>query len=172
MHDTSPKPERPDPGYSQEDWDEVSDNPELTDADLAEMRPAREVPEVYNLLPKRGRGRPKLADAKVNLTLRIDPALLDAYRATGTGWQVLMHEALAAGRPEMDEAEAIDQAARRTAKQKAADARAASSGSYEVVGPRGGRTALERTVLRGEPLPPTGEAPSGRAARGAGKKSA
>lgn len=29
------------------------------------------------------------------------------------------------------------------------------SGQYEQVGPRGGRTGEERTVTRGEPLPPT-----------------
>ena len=29
------------------------------------------------------------------------------------------------------------------------------SGQYEIVGPRGGRTGIERTVVKGEPLPPT-----------------
>jgi hypothetical protein len=29
------------------------------------------------------------------------------------------------------------------------------SGQYEIVGPRGGRTGSERTVVRREPLPPT-----------------
>ena len=29
------------------------------------------------------------------------------------------------------------------------------SGQYEIVGPRGGGTGKERTVVRGEPLPPT-----------------
>lgn len=95
MHDTSHKPDEPGLGYSQEDWDEVSDNPKLTTEELASMCPASEVPEVYKLLPKRGRGRPKLPDAKVNFTMRIEPALLDAYRATGDGWQVRMHDALA-----------------------------------------------------------------------------
>lgn len=99
MHDTSQKPGHPDPGYTQADWDEVSDTPELTDAEIAELRPASEVPEVTALLPKRGRGRPKLADAKVNFSMRIEPALLEAYRATGDGWQVRMHDALAAALP-------------------------------------------------------------------------
>lgn len=31
------------------------------------------------------------------------------------------------------------------------------SGQYEIVGPRGGRTGIERTVVRNEPLPPTKE---------------
>jgi len=29
------------------------------------------------------------------------------------------------------------------------------SGQYEIVGPRGGRTGVERTVTKGEPLPPS-----------------
>ncbi|RAI37107.1 hypothetical protein CH340_00955 [Rhodoplanes serenus] len=29
------------------------------------------------------------------------------------------------------------------------------SGQYEIVGPRGGSTGVERTVVRNEPLPPT-----------------
>lgn len=32
---------------------------------------------------------------------------------------------------------------------------AAQSGQYEQIGPRGARTGNERTVARGEPLPPT-----------------
>jgi hypothetical protein len=35
--------------------------------------------------------------------------------------------------------------------------RAPVSGQYEIVGPRGGRTGEERTVVKGEPLPPTPE---------------
>lgn len=34
---------------------------------------------------------------------------------------------------------------------------APASAQYEIVGPRGGRTGEERTVVRGEPLPPTPE---------------
>lgn len=33
--------------------------------------------------------------------------------------------------------------------------KAENSGQYEIVGPRGGRTGDERTVTKGEPLPPT-----------------
>ncbi|WP_143560180.1 YjzC family protein [Sphingobium sp. IP1] len=29
------------------------------------------------------------------------------------------------------------------------------SGQYEIIGPRGGHTGSERTVTRGEPMPPT-----------------
>lgn len=33
--------------------------------------------------------------------------------------------------------------------------RAPASGQYEIIGPRGGRTGVERTVVKHEPLPPT-----------------
>lgn len=33
--------------------------------------------------------------------------------------------------------------------------KAVRSGQYEIVGPRGGRTGIERTVVKGKPLPPT-----------------
>lgn len=32
---------------------------------------------------------------------------------------------------------------------------ASRSGQYELISPRGGRTGNERTVTRGEPMPPT-----------------
>ena len=35
--------------------------------------------------------------------------------------------------------------------------RAPDSGQYEITGPRGGRTGEERTVTKGEPMPPTPE---------------
>lgn len=35
------------------------------------------------------------------------------------------------------------------------------SGQYEIVGPRGGASGAERTVVRGEPLPPTPKAGQG-----------
>ncbi len=32
--------------------------------------------------------------------------------------------------------------------------KALRSGQYEIIGPRGGKTGIERTVTKGEPLPP------------------
>ena len=29
------------------------------------------------------------------------------------------------------------------------------SGQYEIIGPRGGRTGKERTIVKDEPMPPT-----------------
>jgi hypothetical protein len=36
--------------------------------------------------------------------------------------------------------------------------KAPASGQYGIVGPRGGATGTERTVVRGEPLPPPPQA--------------
>jgi uncharacterized protein (DUF4415 family) len=72
------------------------DNPELTDAELARMRPARAVlpPALYAALVSRG-GRSRSEAPKVQLTLRLDRAVVGAFRATGPGWQTRMNEALA-----------------------------------------------------------------------------
>lgn len=40
-------------------------------------------------------------------------------------------------------------------------ATAPRSGQYEILGPRGGPTGRERTVVRGEPLPPTPQSGQG-----------
>ncbi|MFA5228596.1 MAG: YjzC family protein [Candidatus Paceibacterota bacterium] len=41
------------------------------------------------------------------------------------------------------------------AKQYTPGEKAPNSGQYEIIGTRGGRTGTERTVVKGEPLPPT-----------------
>jgi len=52
---------------------------------------------------------------------------------------------------------------------------APASGQYEIIGPRGGHSGQERTVTRGEPLPPTPKAGQGyviadRTKNGAGRR--
>uniref|UniRef100_UPI000A002715 hypothetical protein n=1 Tax=Citrifermentans bremense TaxID=60035 RepID=UPI000A002715 len=52
--------------------------------------------------------------------------------------------------------------------------KAPASGQYEIIGSRGGHTGTERTVVRGEPLPPTPKPGQGyviadRTKNGAGK---
>lgn len=90
----------PNDAFTQADWDEVSDNPELTDEELTCLRPAQEVlpPALFAGLVNKG-GRPKAAIRKLSVTLRVDPAILEAYKATGTGWQTRMHAALVRGLP-------------------------------------------------------------------------
>lgn len=85
----------PNPNYTQEDWDDVH-SPELTDEQIATARPLIEVmPELVEAMQKR-RGTQK-APTKAQLTLRIDRAVIEAYRASGPGWQGRMNEALRKG---------------------------------------------------------------------------
>jgi uncharacterized protein (DUF4415 family) len=74
-----------------------SENPEWTAEDFARARPASEVlpPELYAaLIAKRPRGRPKTDDAKVFTGIRLDADLLEAFKATGKGWQTRVNAAL------------------------------------------------------------------------------
>jgi uncharacterized protein (DUF4415 family) len=45
-------------------------------------------------LVKRGRGRPKVARPKQQITLRLDADIIERFRATGPGWQARINEAL------------------------------------------------------------------------------
>jgi uncharacterized protein (DUF4415 family) len=71
------------------------DNPEWTEEDFANARPASEVlpPSLYHALTK-PRGRPKLMSAKVAVKLRLDPDVLDGFKAGGPGWQTRINAAL------------------------------------------------------------------------------
>ena len=40
------------------------------------------------------RGRPKAGKTKLALTVRYDPEVIDAFKATGQGWQTRMNDAL------------------------------------------------------------------------------
>ena len=62
----------------------------------AMARPASEVlpQEAYAELVKRPHGRPKAEETKVFTAIRLDPDVLEAFRATGKGWQTRMNAAL------------------------------------------------------------------------------
>ena len=75
------------------------ENPEWTEADFANARPASEVlpPEVLAAFGKGKRGRPlgwTKPDAKKSITLRLDPDVIEAWRGSGPGWQSRMNAAL------------------------------------------------------------------------------
>jgi uncharacterized protein (DUF4415 family) len=50
-------------------------------------------PDIERLLPRR-RGPSKKKPTKVSLTLRISRPAVEAFRATGDGWQTRMNDAL------------------------------------------------------------------------------
>ena len=85
---------RPGRGYTRKDWDAVSDNPELTDRQIAEAKPFKEVfPELYASI-KRSRGRPKVESPKEAVTLRVSPDTVAKFKATGKDWRARMARAL------------------------------------------------------------------------------
>lgn len=74
-------------------------NPEWTAAMIAEARPAKEVlPKLFGTRTAaamlKPRGRPKSADSKVAISLRLRPETLARWKATGPGWQTRMAEVL------------------------------------------------------------------------------
>lgn len=75
------------------------ENPPLTDEELARLRPASAVlPRGMLAGASRYRG-PQKAPTKQLVSLRMDRDLLEAYRATGKGWQKRIHATLAAHAP-------------------------------------------------------------------------
>lgn len=75
------------------------ENPEWTEEDFQHARSASEVlPELFGqevaaemLKP---RGRPKAAETKIHVNLRLDADVLEAFKATGRGWQTRVNRAL------------------------------------------------------------------------------
>jgi uncharacterized protein (DUF4415 family) len=75
------------------------ENPEWTEEEFRKSRPAPEVmpelvgPQVAADMLKR-RGRPKAAETKTHFNIRLDADVLDAFKATGRGWQTRINRAL------------------------------------------------------------------------------
>jgi uncharacterized protein (DUF4415 family) len=76
------------------------DNPEWTRDRIRRARPAASVlPDLVSYSKKRHRGQrgPQKKAVKVALKIRIDPDVVDAYKAGGPGWQTRMNEVLRRG---------------------------------------------------------------------------
>ena len=95
MKKTKPLKEfQPGRGYTKEDWDEVSDNPEWTEEDFKQAKPFAEVFPDLAASIARSRGRPAVDSPKKQVTLRLDADVVERYRASGRGWQSRINEDL------------------------------------------------------------------------------
>ena len=80
--------------------DEEGEVRELTAADMAEFKPAREVlpPELYAGLVEMNRRAgvrgPQKTPTKERISIRLSRDVVDTFRATGEGWQTRMDAAL------------------------------------------------------------------------------
>lgn len=86
-------PKRPNPELIDDE------NPQWTDADFARARPAAEVlPELFGAQAAQAmlkpRGRPPAEVVKERITIRLDADVLEAFRATGKGWQTRVNDAM------------------------------------------------------------------------------
>ena len=73
------------------------DNPEWTEEELQSAKPFRQVfPDLAASIDREiaRRGRPPLATTKQPVTIRLDPDLVNHYKAKGKGWQSRMNDDL------------------------------------------------------------------------------
>jgi len=69
------------------------DNPELTRKDFRRSLPLKEGFPAFHASLKRFRG-PQKSPTKKQVTLRLDPEVLDHFKSMGRGWQTLLNQAL------------------------------------------------------------------------------
>ena len=69
------------------------DTYELTDEELAKLKPANEIIPKVAKAYKRTRGAQK-APTKESITIRLDAAVVDFFKSHGKGWQVKINDAL------------------------------------------------------------------------------
>lgn len=81
-------------------WADPDDAPELTDADfergvwsIAGKEVSKEAGQAA-MQAAVARGRPKAESPKLALTVRYDAEVIEAFKATGKGWQTRMNAAL------------------------------------------------------------------------------
>ncbi len=76
------------------------DNPEWTEDDFRRARPAAEVlpsellAGLIALKKRHGERGPQKSPVKVPTTIRLSPDVMDAFKATGAGWQTRIDTAL------------------------------------------------------------------------------
>jgi uncharacterized protein (DUF4415 family) len=77
-------------------WVDPDDAPEWSQEqfDRAEVALGGKIVSPAQGTITRARGRPKKADAKVHIHIRLSPLVLGHFRATGPGWQTRIDEVL------------------------------------------------------------------------------
>jgi len=71
------------------------DSPELTDADMASAKPfAEALPKIAETMRRNVGGRPKSANPKTPISIRLDQDVIAKFKATGPGWQSRINEVL------------------------------------------------------------------------------
>src|SRR5262245_36480759 len=79
-------------GYSARDLAEVRDNPRWS---ASEIRAAKPFAEVFpGLTRSLSRGRPAKEVKKISVTIRLDPDIVEVFKARGDGWQTRMNTEL------------------------------------------------------------------------------
>jgi uncharacterized protein (DUF4415 family) len=63
------------------------DAPEATDAQLAQARSFADIFPEFAEGIRRARGRPTVTAAKQQISLRLDPDVIEAFKRSGKGWQ-------------------------------------------------------------------------------------
>lgn len=72
-----------------------ADAPEMTDEQLAVAKPfADAFPSLAENMRQKSRGRPRLQNPKVAVSLRLDADVVAKFKATGIGWQSRMNAVL------------------------------------------------------------------------------
>ncbi len=75
--------------------DSDPDAPEVTDEQMAEAKPfADAFPALAGNMQKNAGGRPRSANPKVPVSIRLDQEVVAKFKATGPGWQSRMNEVL------------------------------------------------------------------------------
>ena len=70
------------------------DAPEATNEELAQARPFAEAFPQFAESIRRARGRPQVDQPKQQISLRLDPDVIAAYKRSGKGWQGRVNEIL------------------------------------------------------------------------------
>jgi uncharacterized protein (DUF4415 family) len=87
----------------------MTERERLIKSDLAKVDAHEPTPEEYQEAPEwtaeeiaeavvypaqRGRGRPPIPNRKLPVKLRLDPEVVEGFKATGPGWQTLINDTL------------------------------------------------------------------------------